>query len=69
MVFYESPLRLVKTLEEFMQFFGKERKASVSRELSKVFEENVRGTLEELLAHFKDKGVKGEIVLVVEGKD
>jgi len=69
MVFYESPLRLVKTLEEFIQYFGKERKASVSRELSKVFEENVRGSLEELLLHFKDKGVKGEIVLVVEGKD
>jgi 16S rRNA (cytidine1402-2'-O)-methyltransferase len=69
MVFYESPLRLVKTLEEFIQYFGKERKASVSRELSKVFEENVRGSLEELYLHFKDKGVKGEIVLVVEGKD
>jgi 16S rRNA (cytidine1402-2'-O)-methyltransferase len=67
MVFYESPLRLVKTLEEFALFFGLSRKCSVSRELSKIFEENIRGTLEELILHFKEKGVKGEIVIVVEG--
>ena len=67
MVFYESPLRLVKTLEEFAAFFGSSRKCSVSRELSKLYEENIRGTLEEVIAHFKEKGVKGEIVIVLEG--
>jgi 16S rRNA (cytidine1402-2'-O)-methyltransferase len=68
MIFYESPHRLVKTLEQFSQFFGNERMASVSRELTKVYEENIRGTLEELTMHFKNKIVKGEIVIVVEGK-
>lgn len=68
LVFYESPLRLVKTLEEFALYFGKSRKCSVSRELSKMFEENIRGSLEEVTAHFRDKGVKGEIVIVLEGK-
>jgi 16S rRNA (cytidine1402-2'-O)-methyltransferase len=68
MVFYESPLRLIKTLEEFIPYFGGSRKCSVSRELSKVYEENIRGSLEEVIAHFKDKGVKGEIVIVLEGK-
>ncbi len=68
MVFYESPLRLVKTLEEFIVYFGSARKCSVSRELSKIFEENIRGSLEEVTAHFKEKGVKGEIVIVLEGK-
>ncbi|HXB29075.1 MAG TPA: 16S rRNA (cytidine(1402)-2'-O)-methyltransferase [Puia sp.] len=67
MVFYESPLRLVKTLEEFSGYFGLSRKCTVSRELSKIFEENIRGTLEEVTAHFREKGVKGEIVLVIEG--
>jgi 16S rRNA (cytidine1402-2'-O)-methyltransferase len=67
MVFYESPLRLVKTLEEFAACFGSSRKCSVSRELSKLYEENIRGTLEEVKAHFKEKGVKGEIVIVLEG--
>jgi 16S rRNA (cytidine1402-2'-O)-methyltransferase len=69
MVFYESPLRLVKTLEEFALNFGGSRKCSVSRELSKLYEENVRGSLDEVLAHFKEKGVKGEIVIVLEGKN
>jgi 16S rRNA (cytidine1402-2'-O)-methyltransferase len=68
MVFYESPLRLVKTLEEFIGYFGSSRKCTVSRELSKMFEENIRGTLEEVTAHFREKGVKGEIVLIIEGK-
>ena len=68
MVFYESPFRLVKTLEQFAEVFGKERKASVSRELSKMFEENKQGTLEELAAHFKAKTVKGEIVIIVSGQ-
>jgi 16S rRNA (cytidine1402-2'-O)-methyltransferase len=67
MVFYESPLRLLKTLEEFAVYFGSSRKCSVSRELSKIYEENIRGTLEEVILHFREKGVKGEIVIVVQG--
>lgn len=69
MVFYESPLRLVKTLEELAQYFGAERKCCVSRELTKMFEENKRGSLAEVAAYFKEKGVKGEIVIVVEGRE
>jgi 16S rRNA (cytidine1402-2'-O)-methyltransferase len=69
MVFYESPVRLVKTLEELAQFFGEQRLCSVSRELTKMFEENKRGTLKELSEHFKQKEVKGEIVLIVQGKE
>jgi 16S rRNA (cytidine1402-2'-O)-methyltransferase len=68
MIFYESPFRLVKTLEQFAEVFGKERQASVSRELSKMFEETKRGTLEELALYFGSKTVKGEIVIVVAGK-
>lgn len=67
MVFYESPFRLVKALEEFIQYFGSTRQASVSRELTKMFEENKRGTLQELFTYFSSKTVKGEIVMVVEG--
>lgn len=67
MIFYESPLRLVKTLEDFSLYFGAGRKCAVSRELTKMFEENVRGTLEQVLHFFKQKTVKGEIVIVVEG--
>ena len=69
MIFYESPMRLVKTLEEFSIYFGADRICSVSRELSKLFEENRRGTLSEVAAHFAEKPVKGEIVIVVAGKD
>jgi 16S rRNA (cytidine1402-2'-O)-methyltransferase len=69
MVFYESPFRLVKALEEFALHFGTERKASVSRELTKMFEETKRGTLAELAKYFGQKNVKGEIVIVVEGKN
>ena len=69
MIFYESPHRLVKALEQFIEYFGADRKASVSRELSKMFEENKRGTLLELSEYFKTKTVKGEIVIVVEGKN
>ena len=69
MVFYESPMRLVKTLNEFIQYFGAERHCSVSRELTKKFEENARGTLQEVHDHFNAKTVKGEIVIVVEGKN
>lgn len=67
-VFYESPLRLVKTLEEIASYFGEDRPCCVSRELTKMFEENKRGTLAEVAAYFKEKGVKGEIVVVVGGK-
>lgn len=69
MIFYESPLRLVKTLEEFITYFGEDRLCSVSRELTKLFEENKRGTLREVADYFKEKTVKGEIVIVVAGKD
>ncbi len=68
MIFYESPYRLVKTLEQFRKIFGAERRVSVSRELSKIYEENFRGTLTTALDHFKEKTVKGEIVIVLEGK-
>jgi 16S rRNA (cytidine1402-2'-O)-methyltransferase len=67
MIFYESPLRLVKTLADMMGYFGADRPCAVSRELSKMFEENARGTLQEVHDHFKDKTVKGEIVIVVKG--
>ncbi|MBX2922660.1 MAG: 16S rRNA (cytidine(1402)-2'-O)-methyltransferase [Chitinophagaceae bacterium] len=66
-VFYESPMRLVKTLNECIQYFGEERQCCVSRELTKMFEENKRGTLREVCDHFSAKAVKGEIVVVVEG--
>jgi 16S rRNA (cytidine1402-2'-O)-methyltransferase len=68
MIFYESPYRLVKTLQQFTEYFGSERQASVSRELTKMFEETVNGTLEEILKHFQLKEVKGEVVLIVAGK-
>jgi 16S rRNA (cytidine1402-2'-O)-methyltransferase len=69
MIFYESPMRLVKTLEEFIVYFGKERQCCVSRELTKMFEENKRGSLEDVGAYFKEKTVKGEIVITVAGKE
>jgi 16S rRNA (cytidine1402-2'-O)-methyltransferase len=68
MIFYESPLRLTKTLEEMIGYFGKERLCSVSRELTKLFEENKRGSLLEVCNYFKEKTVKGEVVIVVEGR-
>lgn len=67
MIFYESPFRLVKALEEFVNYFGKERLVSVSREISKVHHETIRGNMEEVLQHFTKNGVKGEIVIVVQG--
>ncbi|MBS1656276.1 MAG: rRNA small subunit methyltransferase 1, partial [Bacteroidetes bacterium] len=67
LIFYESPLRLVKTLEDFIQYFGAGRQCSVSRELTKLFEENKRGSLQEVHDYFSDKVVKGEIVIVVKG--
>ncbi len=68
LIFYESPHKLVKTLGHFVAFFGADRQMSVSREISKVYEETVRGTAAEVLAHFTDKPPKGEIVIVVAGK-
>jgi 16S rRNA (cytidine1402-2'-O)-methyltransferase len=67
MIFYESPHRLLKTLEEFAIYFGPERQASVSRELSKLFEETKRGTLEQIKQHFETHTLKGEIVICVAG--
>lgn len=69
MVFYESPYRLVKALEEFKEHFGVTRKVCVSRELTKMFEENFRGTTEEAVKHFSAKTVKGEIVIILEGQN
>lgn len=68
-VFYESPFRLVKALEEIRQYFGAERKVSISREISKLHEETMRGTAQEVLTYYKSKPPKGEIVVVVEGKN
>ena len=68
LIFYESPLRLVKTLKDFIEHFGADRLCSVSRELTKLFEENKRGTLKEVCDHFSEKTVKGEIVIVVAGR-
>jgi len=67
MIFYVSPHKLVKTLAEFIQYFGESRPVSVSRELSKLHEETVRGTATEVLAHFEKKEPRGEIVVVVGG--
>lgn len=69
MIFYESPHRLLKTLEEFIEHFGVERQASISRELTKMFEENVRGTLSEIKTHFEENILKGEFVIVVAGSE
>lgn len=68
MIIYESPHKLVKTLGHFCEYFGEERQVSVSRELSKLYEETVRGTAKEVLTHFENKPPKGEIVVIVEGK-
>ena len=68
MVFYESPYRLQKCLDQFKECFGEERQASVSRELTKIHEENIRGTLSELIEYYSTHTIKGEIVIVVAGK-
>ncbi|GLU43326.1 16S rRNA (cytidine(1402)-2'-O)-methyltransferase [Allomuricauda sp. NBRC 101325] len=68
MVFYESPHKLLKTLANFAEYFGEDRPVSVSRELTKLYEETVRGTLSEVLEHFTEKAPKGEFVIVVGGK-
>ncbi|RFM28437.1 16S rRNA (cytidine(1402)-2'-O)-methyltransferase [Deminuibacter soli] len=69
MVLYESPVRLVKTLQELIQYLGAERQCCVSRELTKMFEENIRGTLQEVCNHYTAKPPKGEIVIVLAGTD
>lgn len=69
MVFYESPYRVLKTLRQFAETFGSDRRASCSREISKIHEETVRGTLSELVAHFEVTPPKGEFVIIVEGAD
>jgi len=66
-IFYESPHKLVKTLTSFVEYFGADRKISVSRELTKLYEETIRGTVKEVLTHFENKAPKGEFVIVVEG--
>ncbi len=69
MIFYESPYRLVKTLTQFAELFGPERKVSVCREISKIHEESVRGTLQEVVTHFTANEPRGEIVIVLAGKE
>ena len=69
MIFYESPYRLLKTLTQFAEFFGSERSVSVCREISKIHEESVRGTLAEVIAHFTETEPKGEIVIILGGKE
>ncbi len=69
MVFYESPYRLLKTLKQFAETFGEDRQVSVSREISKLHEEHVRGTLSEVIAHFESTEPRGEIVIVLAGKE
>jgi len=68
MIFYESPHKLIKTLTQFAAYFGEDRKVSVSRELTKLYEETIRGTVKDLLNHFENKTPKGEFVIVIEGK-
>ena len=68
MVFYESPHRIIKTLSQFSEYFSEERKVSISREISKMFEETIRGTISEVSYYFEQKKPKGEFVIVVEGK-
>ena len=69
MIFYESPHRLLKTLEQFAEVFGEERQVSVCREISKVHEESVRGTLKEVAGHFRQTEPRGEIVIILQGTD
>lgn len=69
MIFYESPYRLLKTLTQFAEIFGSDRPVSVCREISKIHEESVRGTLQEVIAHFTETEPRGEIVIILEGKE
>jgi len=67
-IFYESPHKIIKTLMQFVEYFGEQRQVSVSRELTKLYEETIRGTIKEVLFHFENKTPKGEFVVVVEGR-
>ena len=67
-IFYESPHRIVKTLSQIYEYFGEDRKISLSREISKIYQENIRGNAKELRTYFKNKRPKGEFVIVIEGK-
>ena len=69
MIFYESPYRVVKTLQQFAEVFGADRRMSACREISKMYEQSVRGTIAEVLAHFEETEPRGEFVLVVEGAE
>ncbi|MDX2305326.1 MAG: 16S rRNA (cytidine(1402)-2'-O)-methyltransferase [Microscillaceae bacterium] len=69
LIFYESPHRLLKTLEQFISHFGADRQVSVSRELTKIYEETINGSLEDVLNHYKEKNIKGEIVIILKGKE
>lgn len=69
MIFYESPHKLIKTLTDFVEYYGADRPVSLSRELTKIFEETVRGTASEVLEHYTNKPPKGEIVIIVAGKN
>lgn len=69
MIFYESPHRLLKALEQFIEYFGAERQISISRELTKVYEESIQGSLKEVFEYFSKQNVKGEIVIVLAGKN
>lgn len=69
MIFYESPHRLVKALQQFAEYFGSEREAAVVREISKIHQETKRGTIAELIEHYTQKEPKGEIVIIVKGKE
>lgn len=67
-VFYESPHRILKTIAQLIEFFGADRQASISRELTKMFEETVNGSLQEILEHYTNGTIKGEFVIVIAGK-
>tara|TARA_B100002051_G_C16613687_1_gene574492 strand:+ start:129 stop:812 length:684 start_codon:yes stop_codon:yes gene_type:complete len=67
-IIYESPKKILKLLNELIHLFGEQRKASISREISKIYQENIRGTLKELLEKFDNKNIKGEFVIVIDGK-
>lgn len=68
MIFYESPHRILKTLNQLAEYLGSDRRASVSRELTKIYEETKRGSIKELIDYYSDKAIKGELVIIVEGK-
>ena len=68
MIFYESPHRILKTLDQFLIIFGSQRHIVISREISKIYEENIRGRIDEVILHFSKGKIKGELVIIVSGK-